>query len=84
MKSKKQMRNIFVQRIENYLIQYYKEINFNLLNAPENEETYRVGEEYRARAMEYIDLMEELELVNRSEYLLLREVYQEYFSLHQR
>lgn len=81
MKSKNKMRNIFISRIENLLIQYYKEINFDLLTAPGNAD-YAVGEEYRTKAMELIGLMEELELINSNEYLLLNQVYDEYFSLH--
>lgn len=81
-KSKKQMRNIFIRRIENLLIQYYKEINFDILIAPEGNSNFATGEEYRIKAMELIELMEELELINHNEHLLLIEVYGEYFSLH--
>ena len=83
-KSKKQMRNIFIRRIENLLMCYYKEINFDILVTPENSYDLVMGEEYRVRAMELIDLMEELGLVNRSEHLLISEVYSEYFGLHQK
>ena len=83
-KSKKQMRNIFIRRIENILMCYYKEINFDLLVTPENGDSLVAGEEYRLRAMELIDLMEELGLVNRNEYLLISEVYGEHFGLHQK
>lgn len=82
MKSKKQMRNIFIRRIENLLIQYYKETNFDLLVTPEGNSNFATGEEYRIKAMELIELMEELELVSKKEYLLLNEVYCEYFSLY--
>lgn len=84
MKSKKQMRNILIRRIENLLIQYYKEINFDLLTTPEENYNFTTGEEYRIKAMELIELMEELELVSQKEYKLLHEVYQEYFSLHKK
>ena len=84
MKSKKQMRNIFIRRIENLLIQYYKEINFDLLTTPKGYCNYVTGEDYRIKAVELIELMEELELINRKEYELLYEVYQEYFSLHKK
>lgn len=83
-KSKKQMRNIFIRRIENLLMRYYKEINFDLLVTPESDDNLTMGEEYRIKAMELIDLMEELELISRNEYILIREVYGEYFSLHQK
>jgi len=78
------MRNIFIRRIENLLMRYYKEINFDLLVTPGSEDDLIAGEEYRIKAMELIDLMEELELINRNEYILIREVYGEYFSLHQK
>ncbi len=78
------MRNIFIRRIENLLIQYYKEINFDILTTPEENDNFATGEEYRIKAMELIELMEELELVNRKEYELLCEVYREYFSLHKK
>lgn len=99
MKSKKQMRNIFIKKIDDILIRYYKEMDFNLLATPDlqggevcheelwHENTCRdtlaaEGESHREKAMELIDLMRELELVNAAEYDLLKEVYWEYFSLH--
>ena len=104
MKSKKQMRNIFIKRIDDILIRYYKEMDFNLLatsdcqvgelcceglQKEENRmESFRrgflreEGEEHCQKAMELIDLMRELELVNAAEYDLLKEVSREYFSLH--
>lgn len=84
MKSKKQMRNIFIRRIENLLMQYYKELNFDLLTIPDENNDFDIGEKYRINAMELIELMEELELVSQKEYKLLHEVYQEYFSLHKK
>lgn len=84
MKSKKQMRNIFIRRIENLLIQYYKEINFDLLTTPEGNDNFATGDDYRIKAMELIELMEELELVSQKEYRLLHEVYREYFSFHKK
>lgn len=63
---------------------YYKETNFDLLVTPESGDRLIAGEEYKVRAMELIDLMEELGLVNRNEYLLISEVYGEYFGLHQK
>ena len=82
MKSKKQMRNIFIRRIENLLVLYYKETNFDILVTPEGSSNYDIGKEYRIKAMELIELMEELELINKNEYFLIREVYEECFGLN--
>ena len=99
MKNKKQMRNIFIKKIDDILIRYYKEMDFNLLSAKElpgvgmcYADEYHgsicydawtgEGQNYREKAMELIDLMRELDLVNAAEYDLLKEVYKEYFGLH--
>ena len=87
MKTKKQMCNIFIKKIDDILIRYYKEMDFNLLAAPDptgefQEAASGNGEAHRKEAMELIELMRELELVNAGELALLRDVYREYFSLH--
>lgn len=88
MKSKKQMRNIFIKKIDDILIKYYKEMDFNLLATPDyggeyrDADTFNNGEAHCKEAMELIELMWELDLINKGEYALLREVYREYFSLH--
>ena len=81
MKTRKQMRNIIIKKIDDILIQYYKEMDFNFGDAPEIV-MFENGEERRKEAMNQIDLMWELELVNVEEYHLLKDVYREYFSLH--
>lgn len=81
------MRNIFIKKIDDILIRYYKEMDFNLLASQDfpracQEAASVNGESHCKEAMELIDLMRELELVNAAEYDLLKEVYREYFSLH--
>ena len=87
MKTKKQMRNIFIKKIDDILIQYYKEMDFDMLASPDAAKEYLEeitcnGEAHRKAAMELIELMKELDLVNPGEYILLRDVYREYFSFH--
>lgn len=86
MKTRKQMRNIFMKKIDDILIRYYKEMDFNLLASDSAkaclEETAGSGEAYRKEAMDLIELMKELELLNAGEYILLRDVYSEYFGIH--
>lgn len=81
MKTRKQMRNIFIRRMDDILIRYYKEIDFDLLFSEENRQIRSMEEAYRREVMELIGLMRELELLNAGEYTLLREVYGEYFGL---
>lgn len=83
-KSRKQMRNIFIKKIDDILINYYKAVDFSMLASFQPEGEYLEGETYRKEAMKLIEFMRELELLNGSEYLLLRDVYGEYFSIHSR
>lgn len=82
MKTRKQMRNIFIKHIDNLLIHYYKEIDFETL-VTEHQSSSLFTEEgsFRREAMRLIDLMKELELVNLDEHELLRDVYTEYFHV---
>lgn len=80
-KTRKQMRNIFIRRMDDILIRYYKEIDFDLLISEENGQIRSLEEAYRREVMELIVLMRELELLSAGEYTLLREVYSEYFRL---
>lgn len=78
MLSKKKMRNIMINKIDKILMKYYKEIDFEKIGCESN-----TINAYRDEAMELIDLMKELELVNLSEYIVLRDVYGDYFWLHE-
>lgn len=80
-KTRKQMRNIFIRRMDDILIRYYKEIDFDLLVSDENGQIRSLEEAYRREVMELIVLMRELELLSAGEYTLLQEVYSEYFRL---
>ncbi len=80
-KTRKQMRNIFIRRMDDILIRYYKAIDFDLLVSEENRQIRSLEETYRREVMELIALMRELELLSAGEYTLLREVYGEYFGL---
>lgn len=76
------MRNIFLKKIDDLLINYYKAIDFSMLTSFQQEQEYLAGEAYRKEAMKLIEFMCELELLSDSEYILLRDVYGEYFSIH--
>lgn len=78
MLSKKKMRNIMINKIDKILMKYYKEIDFEKIGCESN-----TINACRDEAMELIDLMKELELVNLSEYIVLRDVYGDYFWLHE-
>lgn len=82
MKTRKQMRNIFIKHIDNLLIRYYKEIDFEtLVTAHQSHSLFAEERSFCTEAMWLIDLMKELELVSDSEHSLLRDVYMEYFSI---
>lgn len=84
MKSRRQMRNIFMRRIDNLLVSCYKEIDFDILFSKTHEgcsDDPWIATAYKKEAMEMIELMKELELLNSGEYILLKQVYGEYFSV---
>lgn len=81
MKTRKQMRNVFIRKIDDILIRYYKEINFDLLVSTETGEIRSMEATYLREVLELLALMHELELISDSEHVLLRQVYREYFSL---
>lgn len=81
MKTRKQMRNLFIKKIDDLLIQYYKTVDFELLAAALSGGSLLTECTYQKEAMQLIELMKELELVSDSEYSLLRDVYMEYFSI---
>ena len=81
MKTRKQMRNVFIRKIDDILIRYYKEINFALLVSTQTEEIRSMEATYLREVLELLALMHELELISDSEHVLLRQVYREYFSL---
>lgn len=81
MKTRKQMRNVFIRKIDDILIRYYKEINFDLLVSTQTEEIRSMEATYLREVLELLALMHELELISDSEHVLLRQVYREYFSL---
>lgn len=89
------MRNVFMQKIDNILIDYYKEVNFEEMSSESFpvlntgvEERFQVHKKsqitngHRIEAMKIIDLMKELELLSPEEFILLKEIYGEYFSLN--
>lgn len=78
--NRKQMRNVLIKQIDDILLDYYKEVDFEAIG---REETIPKDTAvcYWQQAEKLIDLMKQLELVNRNEYSLVREVYREYFEI---
>ena len=80
------MRNIFMKRIDDLLIRYYKELDFEAFfrETPSEPEDKKIwAEAYRQTAFTLIGIMWELSLINEQEHRLLEDVYGEYFSIHQ-
>ena len=80
------MRNIFMKRIDDLLIRYYKELDFEDFfretpSGPEDKKFW--AEAYRQTAFNLIGMMRELSLISEQEHRLLEDVYGEYFSIHQ-
>lgn len=74
------MRNIFMNRMDDILINYYKAVDFSAFTSAEDVRPFE--DIYWQEVLKLIELMRELELLTGSEYGLLRDVYAEYFSFY--
>lgn len=82
MKSRKQMRNIFIKKMDDILINYYKAVDFSVFTSAEEEDVRPFEEIYWQEVIKLIELMRELDLLTDSEYGLLLDVYAQYFSFY--
>mgnify|MGYP001033624499 CR=1 FL=1 len=80
MKSRKQMRNIFIKKMDDILVNYYKAVDFSVFTSGEDVRPFE--DIYWQEVLKVIALMRELELLTGSEYGLLRDVYADYFSFY--
>lgn len=89
------MRNVFMRRIDNLLVDFYREIDFERLmvgveegvtdrlagNVKGQLSNQKIRDTHQRKVWDLIELMRDLELISSGEHKLLIEVYGEYFSV---